>query len=111
YARFVSVVQNKCHLSDQAKLKQSTDGRVFSGRQALAMGLVDRIGMLDDAIALARKRANAPSAKVIMYKRPYGYSGSIYADASTPAPRANVIQLPLPESFYRPAGFYYLWQR
>jgi len=110
YGRFVGVVQAKCHISDQSKLKESTDGRVFTGEQAKAIGLVDQLGMLDDAIALARTRGNAPSAKVIMYKRPYGYSGSIYADASTPTPRASVIQLPLPESFYRPAGFYYLWQ-
>src|SRR5947207_3127866 len=80
YTRFVSVVQTKCHISDQMKLTQSTDGRVFSGEQALAMGLIDRVGMLEDAIDLARKRANAPTARVIMYKRPYGYSGSIYAD-------------------------------
>jgi protease-4 len=29
------------------------DGRIFSGRQALGAGLVDRLGTLDDAIALA----------------------------------------------------------
>src|SRR5207247_515489 len=108
--RFVSVVQSKCHIDGDSKLRESTDGRVFSGEQALKIGLVDHVGMLDDAIALARKRANAPAAKVIMYKRPYGYSGSIYADASTPLPQATVLQLPLPESFYRPAGFYYLWE-
>jgi protease-4 len=110
YARFVAVVQSKCHIADQMKLTQSTDGRVFSGEQALAMGLIDRVGMLEDAIELAKKRANAPTAKVIMYKRPYGYSGSIYADASTPPPQANVLQLPLPESLTRPVGFYYVWE-
>ena len=34
-------------------LRKYTDGRVFSGRQALELGLVDRIGTLDDAIDLA----------------------------------------------------------
>jgi protease-4 len=109
FGRFVSVVQTKCHIPEQ-QLKESTDGRVFSGEQALARGLVDRIGLLEDAIQLAKEKANAPSAKVIMYKRPYGYSGSIYASGSTPPAQAGVVQLALPESLARPTGFYYLWE-
>jgi hypothetical protein len=46
-----------------------------------------------------------------MYKRPYGYRGSIYADTSTPTPRANVLHLDLPaEDLFLPRGFYYLWK-
>ena len=45
-----------------------------------------------------------------MYKRPYGYSGSIYADTSIPQPQANVLQLPVPEAMNLPKGFYYLWK-
>ena len=45
-----------------------------------------------------------------MYKRPYGYSGSIYADTSIQPPRDNVMRLELPDSaMTRPTGFYYLW--
>jgi protease-4 len=110
YGRFVGVVQAKCRITDDAKLKTSTDGRVFSGQQALTMGLVDRVGLLEDAIEVAKDKANAPGAKVVMYKRPYGYSGSIYADTSAPAPRANVLQLPIPESLIKPVGFYYIWE-
>jgi hypothetical protein len=58
----------------------------------------------------------AQGAKVIMYKRPYGYGGSIYASAETlPIPRAqpntSVLQLELPNSrLFLPSGFYYLWE-
>jgi protease-4 len=110
YKRFVGVVQAKYHIDDQDKLAIATDGRVFSGDEALKMGLVDRVGLLDDAIELAKEKANAKNASVVMYKRPYGYSGSIYADTSIPAPQSNVIQLQLPESAYLPRGFYYLWK-
>jgi protease-4 len=112
YARFLRVVQGKCHIADEQRLKMATDGRVFSGQQALALGLVDKLGSLADAINLAREKAGAKNAGVVMYKRPYGYSGSIYADSQVDVPQAktNVLQLPLPEAVTRPTGFYYLWR-
>ena len=111
YGRFVSVVKSNRPITDDAKLKTATDGRVFSGEQALAMGLVDRVGMLEDAIKLAREVGKAPGAKPIMYRRPYGYSGSIYANGAAPAPKANVTQLHIPGvDALLPSGFYYLWQ-
>lgn len=38
-------------------LEEMCGGRVFTGKQALALGLVDRLGGLDDAIAFAAERA------------------------------------------------------
>ena len=110
YARFLAIVQTKCHIDDQQKFKIATDGRVFSGTTAQQMGLVDQVGGLDDAIALAKKKSGATNAKVIMYKRPFGYTGSIYANTSTPVPQANVLRLELPEAAFLPRGFYYLWE-
>jgi protease-4 len=89
----------------------ATDGRVFSGAQAVEIGLADRIGLLADAITLARQAANAPKAKAILYKRPHGYSGSIYASSHDPQPRSDTLTLRLPESVTPlPGGFYYLWE-
>ena len=107
HKRFVETVQKHRSVSD---LGIATDGRVFSGETALQLGLVDRVGLLDDALDVAREKAGASGAKVVMYKRPYGYRGSIYASSSTPEPRANVITLDLPDSMLLPKGFYYLWQ-
>ena len=95
-------------------------GRVFSGARAVELGLADKAGRLEDAIKLAKELGKAKGAKVIMYKRPYGYGGSIYASAE-PAPvggtgdvagrRVNLVQLELPESrIFLPRGFYYLWE-
>ncbi len=110
FARFKSVVTtNRKNLSKQ-NLPTATDGRVFSGEQALAIGLVDRVGLLEDAIDLAKQKANAPNAKVVMYKRPYGYNGSIYASTNAPVPQANVLHLDLPETgLFLGKGFYYIW--
>ena len=85
-------------------------GRVFTGEQAARLGLVDRTGSLEDAIALAKELAKAPNAATVMYRRPYGYGGSIYASGDVPQPRADVMRLQLPGFHERPSGFYYLWE-
>ena len=111
YKRFLGVVQAKCNITDPEKLAMATDGRVFSGCEALNIGLVDKVGLLSDAIDLAKEKANSPGAAVVMYKRPYGYSGSIYADTSiAPAQSSSAIQLQVPDSMFLPKGFYYLWK-
>lgn len=86
-------------------------GRVYSGEQAVKVGLADQTGGLEDAIKLAKQLGKARGAEVIMYKRPYGYTGSIYASGSTPAPKADVMRLEVPGlRDWLPTGFYYLWQ-
>ena len=85
-------------------------GRVFSGERARELGLIDKTGLLEDAIELAKQLAKAPDAMVVMYQRPYGYGGSVYASNHTPTPRADVMRLELPgASELLPSGFYYLW--
>jgi len=41
-------------------LEELAEGRVFTGRQALERGLVDRLGGLQDALAYAAERADLP---------------------------------------------------
>jgi protease IV len=111
YARFQSIVRQNRQIPDDAAFKMITDGRVFSGERAVALGLVDRTGLLEDAVQVARDLAHAPNAKVIAYKRPYGYGGSIYALNSLPQPQSNMLQLQLPDAAtLLPSGFYYLWK-
>jgi protease-4 len=112
FARFKSVVTSNRTIKDADTLTLVTDGRVFSGEKAMDLGLVDGVGRLEDAIALARDMSHSPDAGVIMYKRPYGYSGSIYADTSVPPPSAASqmnVKLPFDVPML-PSGFYYMWE-
>ncbi len=110
FARFKGIVIANRPIPDMSKFTIMTDGRVFSGDEAQKLGLVDQTGILDDAIQLARDMAKAPGAKVVAYKRPASYGGSIYALNSTPTPQANVLNLQLPDAAaILPSGFYYLW--
>jgi protease-4 len=86
-------------------------GRVFSGTKAVELGLADKTGILADAIDDARALAKAPGASAVLYTRPYGFGGSIYAETSMPAPESKAVQVNLPASAVPlPAGFYYLWR-
>jgi protease-4 len=124
FARFVAVVQRHRPVTEAPSSDLSMydkdgyaglySGRVFSGAKAVELGLADRTGSLADAIDLARKLAKSPGASAVLYRRPYGYGGSIYASTSVPPPQANgvhVMRLELPEmGSMLPTGFYYLWR-
>lgn len=63
YRRFLAVVSEGRGIP-QAELEPVAEGRVWLGTTAAKLGLVDRLGGLETAIALARERANAPDAEV-----------------------------------------------
>jgi protease-4 len=52
----ISAVATGRHM-DEAKVKTLADGRVYSGEQALQLGLVDQLGNFQDAISLAAEKA------------------------------------------------------
>jgi len=52
YSEFVALVAQARDLPLD-KVRELADGSVYTGRQALELGLVDEVGMLDDAIAKA----------------------------------------------------------
>ncbi len=117
FIRFQQIVSSNRPVTERPPATMPADyegvysGRVFSGEQAMQLGLVDQTGLLADAINVARKMANARGAKVVMYKRPYGYGGSIYATSPIRSPRADVLKLELPGiGTNLPSGFYYLWR-
>lgn len=58
YEQFLSQVQKgREGKIDNAKLREIADGRIFTGRQAQKIGLVDSLGDYYDAIEIAKKKA------------------------------------------------------
>jgi protease-4 len=84
------------------------DGRIFTGPQAVARGLADRVGDLDEAIALA---AGSPRPQAILYRRPNDPAHSIYAvTANVPLQGAGLLpNVPGLDRSKLP-GFLSLWQ-
>jgi protease-4 len=85
YGRFVKLIVQSRKIPE-ARVREFADGRIYTADQALALGLVDRVAYLDEAVAMARKAAGVDEARVVMYHRPKEYTASIYAGA----PNASV---------------------
>lgn len=66
YDGFVRVIVEGRKLPE-ADVREIADGRVYTGAQALALGLVDELGNLDAAIAGARQLAELDAATVVRY--------------------------------------------
>lgn len=57
------------------QVEEIAQGRVWSGEQALKIGLVDEMGGFDQALSFAKKKAGLPSdAKVIEYPAPRDFA-------------------------------------
>ena len=74
---------------NQDDIKKIAEGRVWTGEHAKQIGLVDQLGSLDDAIAVAKKRAKIDEYTVLSYPAKSDLfeellnevSGDSYADA------------------------------
>lgn len=68
YEQFVEAVAEERNLPLE-EVKKVADGRVFTGRQALELGLIDRIGDLHDAIMTAGEMAGIKGVPVVLEKK------------------------------------------
>lgn len=106
YDRFVELVHaNRPNLTPEADQKLR-DGRIFTARQALAGGLIDRIEYLDDTIERVKKQAGLDDATVVVYRQPEEYVRGIYSRAGAAAPRATLIDI---DTFQKTPRLLYLW--
>jgi protease IV len=89
YGRFVALIVRERRI-DEARVRQFADGRIYTASEALGLGLVDQVGYLEDAIALAREKAGLREAQVVTYHRPRQYRATIYSggDSSPITPSA-----------------------
>lgn len=68
YDQFLSVVSSERKM-DKEKLKEYADGRVFTGKQAKEIGLIDSLGTFEDAIAIAGRMAGIDGEPTIVKER------------------------------------------
>ncbi len=108
--RFVDTVrERRPHLSAEA-VRTIADGRIFTAGQALALGLVDRIGYLDDTIKLIEARADLGAAQVIIYRRAQEFAETIYANAPAAPAQMNLVNFDFHGMSLGSPQFLYMWQ-
>ena len=70
HGQFVkAVAQGRAGKLSEADVTRLADGRVFTGEEALALKLVDRLGNLDDAVAVAGELAGIEGDPSTIYPR------------------------------------------
>jgi protease IV len=79
YQRFLAVVQEGRPNLSAEQIRKLADGRIYSGDQAKAAGLIDEIGYLEDAVELAKKKAGLTEARVVTYGRRGEYQNNMYS--------------------------------
>ncbi|HEX9897904.1 MAG TPA: signal peptide peptidase SppA [Candidatus Methylomirabilis sp.] len=102
HAQFIEAVAQGRRM-DRARLEPLADGRIFSGRQALGLGLVDELGDLPDAIERAGSLVGIPGRpKVIQERRRRSWLWDLLTETLGP-----VFPVGGPAA---PVAFHYLWQ-
>jgi protease-4 len=66
--QFIDIVSKGRRL-DRKKVEALADGRIFSGREAMSLGLVDQLGNLQDAIDKAANLAGIPGKPGVVQER------------------------------------------
>jgi protease-4 len=68
HRQFIGVVQRERHLSGAAT-RALADGRVYTGEQAVPLGLVDTLGTYEDAVSIAAVMAGIDGEPAIVKER------------------------------------------
>lgn len=105
FETFLTLVKTHRNLTPE-QVATIEDGRVVSGKMALQLGLVDKLGLLGDAIAMAKEKAHLEKVQVINYQQEKGLLRTILDMQSKPN-----FSLSLSPSITKqlPAGMFYLW--
>ena len=111
HGRFVDVVDEGRPNLDREGVVELADGKVYSGKRAEALGLVDANGYVDDAVAEARRRSGVSGAALIRYTRAGRPGNSLYAvtGPDTPTRAAGGMSLHVDAGMLPTTRFLYLW--
>lgn len=120
--RMLQVMANEFHYRFRFTVEQSRpghdprrvedfDGRVFTASQALERRLIDSIGYLDDAVAVARQASGRATAPVILLHRCRDRARSPYAVTPNVPIQATAFPMSMPGlERSRLPTFLYLWE-
>lgn len=110
WERFTEVVaEGRKGKLELEQIRELADGRIFTGKQALELKLVDAVGYREDAFASIREACKTPDAKLVAYQKQaglrelLGFSANAETDVLWPGSR--MARKLLSDR----SGFCYLW--
>jgi protease IV len=81
YEGFVDVIASGRGLSEE-EVRKIADGRIYDGRQAKEIGLIDEFGYFEDVIEAMKKNEKLAGAQVVSYSENFGF-GSLFSVAAS----------------------------
>lgn len=116
YGQFKGIVATGREGKLTVPVEQAADGRAFTANQALAMGLIDEIGYMEDATTWVQNKAGLTRPHVVRYKKAPTFGEQLFGatfgggDRSAQAPTVNVqVDAKLLHELTAPR-LMYLWQ-
>jgi protease IV len=82
YNQFVNIIADGRGMNAE-QVKELADGRIYDGRQALDLHLIDGLGTLDDVTAALKKDLKLENAQVVRYTDEVGLASLIGMGAQT----------------------------
>ena len=93
YEEFVQIVADGRELPVDT-VKDLADGRIYTGRQALELGLVDQLGNLSVAVQLAAELGGIEGEpRIVEYQQPLSIFQGFFGMARPADPLSNVMEL------------------
>ena len=93
YEHFVQVVAEGRKM-DPARVRELADGRIYTGRQALELGLVDEVGNLSDAVRVAAEMGGIQGEpRLLEYQRSVSLFDWLVGFASLRGGTADLLHL------------------
>jgi protease-4 len=107
FDRFRGVVDAGRPKLGRERVDELADGRLYSADQALANGLIDRVGGIEDAVAALETRAGSGHSTVVSYHRQGEWRRNLYTRAAPASPEFGSSDVSLADWFA--PGFHFLW--
>lgn len=96
YEGFVKVISEGRNLPEK-KVRQIADGRIYDGRQAKELQLIDEFGYFEDVVESMKKDYDFGNAKVVKYEENFGFQSLFSMGARKIMPKdmevAGLMQL------------------
>lgn len=103
YMQFVEAVSHGRNIEIE-KVKKFSDGRIYSGRQSLELGMIDKLGGYTDAVKLLSKLAGISGEPVIVKKKEeYSFLKELLSG------KLEWLKNSASFNAFNSPGIYYLW--
>ena len=101
YERFVNIVaRSRKDVLAIEQIRVLADGSIYNATEALENKLIDEIGYMQEAIALAKSLAKITDARVVEYEKPFSFESFLDAKSIFSLDRDAIYELTTPQLMY-----------